>query len=322
MGLKNTFFSTVLTALLGWGLTSCAVFSDTSGESRAKAASLSQTEGPRTVDSWAYWLQNIRLDELEGAPFDLVVIDYSRDGSSRGAFSASEIKALREEGKTVLAYLSIGEAEEYRFYWDKHWRVGDPSFIGQENPEWPGNYKVKYWDPDWWEKALKPYLDRILLVGFDGVYLDLIDAYYYWGERAGGDDAMRLYADRMVSLIMQIAEYGRTRQGEGFAVCIQNGLTILSHSSPDRAELLLSALSYAAVESLFYNTTASFRQIRMELLETVHGVEIPILNVEYIPFWKRKEYVKLLSRAPIPLIGFAAGPDRQLDHPPDLLFKK
>ncbi len=77
------------------------------------------------MDSWAYWLQNIRLVELEGAPFDLVVIDYSRDGSSRGAFSASEIKALREEGKTVLAYLSIGEAEEYRFYWDKHWRV-DP----------------------------------------------------------------------------------------------------------------------------------------------------------------------------------------------------
>jgi cysteinyl-tRNA synthetase len=322
MGLKNIFFSTVLTVLLGLGLGSCALFSDTVGESSPKTASPSETIGPGNVESWAYWLQNIRIKDLRGTPFDLVVIDYSRDGSNRGAFSAPEIEALQKEGKTVLAYFSIGEAEEYRFYWKKAWKTGDPSFIGPENPEWPGNYKVRYWDPRWWNTVLRPYLDRIIRAGFDGVYLDLIDSYYYWGEREGGADAMRLYADRMISLILQITEYGRSKLGENFVVCIQNGLAVLSESSPDRADALLSALSYAAVESLFYNTTPAVREIRMTLLELVHQAGIPILNVEYIPPRKRKEYNALLEKAPVPITGFAADADRLLDHPPDVLPKK
>ncbi len=322
MGLKNTFFSTILTALLGFGLGSCAVFSDTSGENRSKDATSSQTEGPGNVDSWAYWLQNIRIEELKGTPFDLVVIDYSRDGSSSGVFSAAEIKTLQDEGKIVLAYFSIGEAEEYRFYWQKAWETGNPSFIGPENPEWPGNYKVRYWDSRWWKTVLRPYLDRIIQAGFDGVYLDLIDSYYYWGEREGSADAMRLYADRMASLILQIAEYGQSRKEDDFAVCIQNGLAVLSESSPDRADTLLSSLSYAAVESLFYNTTPAVRENRMNLLELVHRADIPILNIEYIPPRKRREYTALLEEASVPIIGFAADEDRLLDHPPDVLPKK
>ena len=48
----------------------------------------------------------------------------------------------------MLSYLSIGEVEDYRFYWQDGWGVGNPSFVGEENPNWAGNYKVKYWEDD------------------------------------------------------------------------------------------------------------------------------------------------------------------------------
>jgi len=57
------------------------------------------------------------------------------------------------------------------------------SWLLDENPDWPGNYKVKYWDIEWKSiifGASDAFLNRILDSGFDGVYLDIIDAYEYF----------------------------------------------------------------------------------------------------------------------------------------------
>ena len=121
------------------------------------------------ITSWAYWLQDPDLDALAASSNDLVVIDYSSTGGEDGEFTSAEIASLKDEGKTVLAYLSIGEAENYRFYWQSSWRVGKPGFIVEANPDYEDNFKVKYWSKNWWEKALKPYLDRILDAGYYGV---------------------------------------------------------------------------------------------------------------------------------------------------------
>ena len=53
----------------------------------------------------------------------------------------------------------------------------------QENPDWAGNYKVRYWDPEWQtiiSGAPDSYLGKIQAAGFDGVYLDIIDAFEYF----------------------------------------------------------------------------------------------------------------------------------------------
>ena len=51
------------------------------------------------------------------------------------------------------------------------------------SPDWEGNYKVRYWEEDW--QAIiygdaDSYLQKILDAGFDGVYLDIIDAFEYF----------------------------------------------------------------------------------------------------------------------------------------------
>ncbi len=82
--------------------------------------------------------------------------------------------------RLVICYMSIGEAENYRFYWQNSWNSSKPQWLEAENPDWAGNYKVRYWYPEWQAIIFgnsNSYLDRILSAGFDGVYLDIVDAF-------------------------------------------------------------------------------------------------------------------------------------------------
>ena len=92
---------------------------------------------------------------------------------------SSEIAALKSElnGK-VIAYLSIGQAEDYRWYWQREWRKkrNAPDWFVGPDKRWKGNFYVRYWDDDW-RQIILDYVDRILAQGFDGVYLDCVDAY-------------------------------------------------------------------------------------------------------------------------------------------------
>lgn len=112
--------------------------------------------------------------------YDLLIMDLFLDDDE---FSTDEIERLRHKAnggkRLVIAYMSIGEAEDYRYYWDKSWKRGNPSWLDKENPNWKGNYKVKYWHPEW-QAIIFDYLSRITNAGFDGVYLDIIDAFEYY----------------------------------------------------------------------------------------------------------------------------------------------
>ena len=117
--------------------------------------------------------------------YDVLVMDLFFDGDD--AFTTAEIERLRhkENGgkRLVISYMSIGEAEDYRYYWQSDWKRHRPAWMEKENPDWPGNYKVRYWYSDWQELICgrgDSYLNRILDAGFDGVYLDIIDGYEYF----------------------------------------------------------------------------------------------------------------------------------------------
>lgn len=112
--------------------------------------------------------------------YDLVIMDLFFDGLEFTSDEISRLRMKKNGGKRmVIAYMSIGEAEEYRYYWDKSWKRGNPSWLDKENPKWKGNYKVHYWNPEW-QAIVFDYLTRIINAGFDGVYLDIIDAFEYY----------------------------------------------------------------------------------------------------------------------------------------------
>lgn len=257
----------------------------------ATAAGESSPMRPSDITCFVYQLQRIDLQAIARTPCGLVVIDYSADGTEEGAFHADQIAALREGPgghKAVLAYLSIGEAEDYRFYWQEGWDAdhdgrpdaGAPTWLEIVNPDWEGNYKVRYWDPAWQAILFgspASYLDRILAAGFDGIYLDIIDAYEYF-EGQGRSSA----ASEMADLVLRLAAYARS-QRPGFLVFPQN--------APELATLFpdyLAAIDGIGQEDLYYGypdqgdpSPPDFIHEIEPLLDRIVAAGKPVLAIAY-----------------------------------------
>ena len=228
----------------------------------------SRAADPRlsAVDDVVYVLQpdgSASLSAITASRFDLAIVDYSSDGTAIGEHSASSVAALRNSGKIALAYLSIGEAESYRYYWNPSWNSSPPAWLGPENPDFQGNFKVRYWQPAWRSILFgtpagpnRSYLDRILDQGFDGVYLDIIDGFTFWSEERGERSRFEARRD-MVALVQAIARYARVTRGRrNFLVFPQNGEDLILDDEGELDELgrrYLRTLSGLGVEDVFYD---------------------------------------------------------------------
>ena len=121
------------------------------------------------------------VDAVKNTNYDYIIMDFFYNGEEFTATQIEEFKQKANGGKRLLiCYMSIGEAEDYRYYWQSNWTIGNPSFIEKENPNWAGNYVVRYWESEWQNIIYgndSSYLKKIIDAGFDGVYLDIIDAF-------------------------------------------------------------------------------------------------------------------------------------------------
>jgi cysteinyl-tRNA synthetase len=133
------------------------------------------------IDPGNYVSKTKFLTALKNTNYDLILIDLFYDDVSLTASDIASLKTKANGGsRLVIAYMSIGEAENYRYYWQNIWKTERPAWLKKQNPDWPGCYLVEYWNDDW--QAIiygndQSYLKKILTAGFDGVYLDLIDSY-------------------------------------------------------------------------------------------------------------------------------------------------
>jgi cysteinyl-tRNA synthetase len=137
------------------------------------------------IDPSAYSSKHEFISAVRSKNYDLLIMDLFLNDST--SFTVAEIDSLRLKNnfgkRMVICYMSIGEAENYRYYWKSSWSSKKPDWLREENPDWEGNYKVEYWNSSW-QKIIygnsDSYLDKILNAGFDGVYLDIIDAFEYF----------------------------------------------------------------------------------------------------------------------------------------------
>ena len=234
------------------------------------------------IRSWAFQLQNVDPVEIKLSPYDLIVIDYGFDRRNATAFPREVVDLMRHRSdgrkRRILAYLSIGEAENYRYYWQDNWLAVPPGWLRPENPDWPGNYVVQYWDPGW--QAIlygspHAYLDRILAAGFDGVYLDGAEKFEQWVSTRPSA------ASDMVDLIGAIASYGRAHRSD-FLIIPQNGDRLLDNLR------FVEMIDGFAREDLLYNETEDqVRNPPASILESLRRMRPvvaaakPILVIEY-----------------------------------------
>jgi cysteinyl-tRNA synthetase len=194
------------------------------------------------VNDFLYQLQREDPERIGKTAFDLLVVSISIAGNSTEVVPA--LKHSLGGEKIVLCYLSIGQAEDYRYYWEPEWKENPPEWLDEPDPVWTGDYWVRYWHPGW--QAIiygtpESYLDKIIEFGFDGIYLDRVDTYQYYQEK-GRENAAREMAD----FVMDLAAYARERV-PGFGVFPQNAeeLGILF---PD----YLGTVTGIGVEDLYY----------------------------------------------------------------------
>ena len=202
------------------------------------------------VRSWGYQLRLLRFPEIAASPLDLVVIDHALSAGRRFVHQFSpdllDLAKKKPDGgrRLVLAYLSIGEAERYRFYWDQAWYepATKPAWLGALNLEWEGNYLVRFWFPEWQRIIIDgpdSYLGRIKAAGFDGIYIDRADVHSEWAKEK--PDAEPLMAE----FIRRLATAARADNPQ-FLVIMQNAEELVARKS------VLESIDAIAKEDLFY----------------------------------------------------------------------
>lgn len=144
------------------------------------------------VRSWHYQLQGTMPSVFNK---DCYVIDIDTP--------EPYVRAIRDAGKCVLAYLSVGEAEDYRAYWKQIHERTD-SMLLVENPEWKGNYAVKFWDLGW-QYIIQHRVKEAKAKGFTGLYLDKCDVIWDIEERWPRVARTRNLEQDMIVFINRIA---------------------------------------------------------------------------------------------------------------------
>ena len=302
-----------------------------------------------TASNWGYQLQakgGLKVDDLAAQPHDMLVIDPTRDGTDSTRFSEAQVAEIKGDRAILAAYVSIGEASDFRDYWDKDWtttgkadgKLTDeaPDWLGPVNPDWPEGRKVRYWDDDWHDIIFNQdgtgELDNIVDKGFDAAYLDIVDGYYFWGaeikdsQREPGDPRNEKQAAQlMVDFAVEMAEHARETNPDFFLIP-QNGAWIIDALKGGKQEDTVRIKAYyeviggIGIEDLYFRggnkdennkfkpDEQTIRVLQRDFLDH----DIPVYVTDYITGDKRiHKFEKVaLEDGFIPY----AAPSRELDE--------
>ena len=205
---------------------------------------------------WAYYINDPVLNNIKNSPFNLVVIDSELNGQS---LTSSQLKPLQEKNKKIFAYVSLGQAEDYRSYWKKAWFKTKPAWLGDENRLWKGNYTVNDLMSKEWTDISKLILTSIINAGFDGIVISGI----------GTQKNSNIYLQRVSEFIK--------RKNPDFKIIIQDYFPII----------LMTHIDGVLKQNLVFNfngdkLSEDTIQQNIELLKPFQEANKPVLIIEYI----------------------------------------
>jgi cysteinyl-tRNA synthetase len=238
---------------------------------------------------WGYQIQAIdsdgAIDALAASRYDMLVLEPTRTDAELLSFDTEgmveRLKATKAHDgvhrKLIIAYVDIGEAEDWRWYWtwskeaeeaqipeDVDLPADWPAYIVARDPDgWVGNYPVAYWDPEWKDIMIygenrgatdaRDYtssIDELILDGFDGIYLDWVEGFENVHIIAAAEAEGLDPQQEMIAFITEIRAYARQRDPD-FLVIQQNAAALVEGHSE-----LLDHIDAIAQEGVWYDGVA------------------------------------------------------------------
>jgi cysteinyl-tRNA synthetase len=205
------------------------------------------------VENWLY-LIDVNLEpetvrQIVDSEYDMVVIDFIPSEENNVDYPMAEVITQLHNAprpKLVIAYIDTGQAESYRTYWQPDWSIGNPDWIVGADPDgWEGNYPVAYWYDEWrdiWLGA-NGYLQAIVDAGFDGVYLDWVEAYSDENVLAFAEQDGVAPIQEMIWWVADMADFTR-QQNPDFIVIAQNAAELAEN---DDYATVISAIAQEQV---------------------------------------------------------------------------
>ncbi|NRA89218.1 MAG: endo alpha-1,4 polygalactosaminidase [Rhizobiales bacterium] len=218
-----------------------------------------------TVQSWMYQIQKLdedgAVEALAVTGYDLLVIEPGNNFSEWAYDTQWIVNQLRKKPgggtRILLAYIDIGQAEDYRDYWQDDWIApkgnsrGYPGFlITTDTDGWSGNYPVAYWEEAWQSRWLGSdgIVAKLAELGFDGIYLDWVEAYDDDMVREAASETGISPENSMIEFIEKLGEAGRRIDSE-FLVVAQNAIYLID-ADPKR---YINAIDALAVEDTWFH---------------------------------------------------------------------
>jgi uncharacterized protein (TIGR01370 family) len=216
-------------------------------------------------------------------------------------FSRDEVQTISHQGnRPVLAYLNLSEIETYRDYWARlRTTASDPAHLVDQNWIGPrsasGEHLAQYWTPEW-EAILSERVDRLMALGFDGLFFDDVLHYYSFATDGALDwsgvaqatppqDAAG-YARAMMDLVVRLADRSRSTNCDAIVV-VNSGAFIgqdavrdrMDFSGRDAFQVYLDSIDGIMMEEVF---TSETRQPTIDVLQDEFAAEgISVLAVDF-----------------------------------------
>ena len=140
-------------------------------------------------DSAAFGVQQEFVLKMHDTNYDMIIVDIFHKRAPLSKRAVETLKYKKTGGRRlVLAYVDIGSAASYLYYWKQRWQEGSPLWISAAFPTDPDRYYVEFWNPEW-QKIItgntESYIYGVIAQGFDGVVLDGMEAYRFF--EGGGE---------------------------------------------------------------------------------------------------------------------------------------
>lgn len=206
------------------------------------------------------------------APYDVVVLDSEY---------SEPVDALKAQGKTVLGYISFGEAESYRSYYQE---LKAKDILLKKNKEWKDHVVIDVRKPAWKEYLISTLIPQTLSHGFDGVMFDTVDSPLHIGSKT--EEEKIAMGQASVSVICDVH-----KAFPDMKIMVNRGFDILPKLAPC-IDMLLAESTYT---DLRLGSSKKPRRVNNEeyngYVDIIKQAQIanPVLKVYTLDYWSLKD---------------------------------